>query len=161
MKAYWDNLNERERWMLGFGGCCFALFLLYMLLYAPLVNAVHTRTQQLHEKQETLEWMQQAYRQHKAVKTPSALSNSNLLSVLANQLKSTSFQKFPYQLQQTGTGDIQLSFEQVPYNAFVTWLWSVRQNYAFSIKQFNTERTGTPGVVKILVTFVALESAVK
>ena len=156
MKAYWDNLNDRERWMLGFGGVFLVLFFVYMLLYAPLVNAVHNKTQQLFEKQKTLVWMQQAYQQHKAVKMPKSLSNSKLLSVLAEQLKSTSFHTVPYQLQQTGSGGIQLSFDQVPYNAFVTWLLSVRQNYAFSIKQFNTERTGTPGVVKVLVTFVAL-----
>jgi len=155
MKAFWDGLNDRERWMLGFGGVCCALFLIYMLLYAPLINAVHNNTQQLLEKQETLVWMQQAHQQRKAMKIPKVLSNSKLLSVLADELKSTSFHTFPYQLQQTGVGDIQLSFNKVPYNDFVTWLWSVRQNYAFSIKQFNAERTETPGVVKILVTFVA------
>ena len=155
-KAYWDNLNERDRWMLGFGGVCCALFLMYMLLYAPLINAVRNKTQQLNEKQEILVWMQQARQQHKAVKSPQTLSNSKLLSVLADQLKATSFHAFSYRLQQTGTGDIQLSFVQVPYNAFVTWLWSVSQKYAFSIKQFSADKTGTTGVVKISVTFMAL-----
>ncbi len=155
MKAYWDSLNDRERWMLGVGGVFCALVLMYMLLYAPMINAVHHKTQELLEKQETLVWMQQAHQQRKVIKVPQVLSNSKLLSVLADELKSTSFQTFPYQLQQTGVGDIQLSFDKVPYNAFVTWLWSVKQNYAFSIKQFNTQRTVTPGVVKVLVTFVA------
>lgn len=159
MKTYWDNLNERERWMLGFGGIFCVLFLIYILIYAPMVNAVRNKTKQLFEKQETLVWMQQAEKKRRAVKIPTPLSNSMLLSMLANQLKSTSFHTFPYQLQQTGTGDIQLSFEQVPYNAFVSWLWSTREKYAFSIKQFNTERTATLGVVKILVTVVALDSA--
>ena len=152
MKTYWNNLNERERWTLGFGGVCCFFFLLYLLLYAPLINAVHDKTQQLAEKQETLAWLQQARLQHKTVKAAQTLSSSQLLSVLANKLKSTSFHGFSYQLQQTGAGDIQLSFDQVPYNAFVTWLWTVSQNYAFSIKQLNAERTDTPGVVKLMVT---------
>ena len=158
MNVYWDNLNERERWMLGLGGACFVLFLMYIILYAPLINAVHNKTQQLHEKQETLVWMQQAHQQYKVLKSPQTLSNSKLLSVLADQLKETSFHTFKYQLQQMGTGDIQLSFEKVPYNAFVNWLWSVRQNYAFSIKQFNCDRTDTLGVVKVMVTVRALDA---
>jgi len=156
MKAYWDHLNDREQKMLGIGGICFVLFLMYSVLYAPLIRSVSDKTKALHEKQDALRWMQQARQQRNTLKIPQTLSNSKLLSVLADQLKSTSFHTFPYQLQQTGAGDIQLSFDQVPYNAFVTWLWSLRQNYAFSIKQFNTERTATSGVTKVLVTFVAV-----
>ena len=152
MKTYWTNLNNREQWMLGFGGVCCGFFLLYLLLYAPLINAVHNKTQQLIEKQETLVWMQQARLQRKTAKVPQVLNNSQLLTVLADHLKSTSFHRLPYQLQQTGSGDIQLSFDQVPYNAFITWLWSISRQYAFSIKQFNAERTDTPGVVKLMLT---------
>ncbi len=154
IKTYWSNLNERERWMLGGGGVCCFFFLLYILIYAPLNNAVHDKSQQLIEQQETLAWMEQARLQRKNVKVPQALSSAKLLSVLADQLKSTSFHGFPYLLQQTGAGDIQLSFDQVPYNPFVTWLRSVSQTYAFSIKQFSAERTDTPGVVKVMLTIM-------
>ena len=156
MKTYWDNLNDREQKMLVLGGIFFIVLVMYSLLYAPLIRSISDKKNELHEKQETLVWMQQVLQQRNTLKTPEILSNSKLLSVLAEQLKSTSFHAFPYQLQQMGTGDIQLSFDQVPYNAFVTWLWSVRQNYAFSIKQFNAERTATLGVTKVLVTFVAV-----
>ncbi len=131
MKAYWSHLNDRERWMLGFGGVCCFFFLLYILLFAPLLNAVQNKSQQFIEKQETLAWMQRARLQYHTAEAPQALSSGQLLSVLAEKLKSSSFHRFPYQLQQTGASDIQLSFDQVPYNAFVTWLWTVGQKYAF------------------------------
>lgn len=156
MKTHWDNLNEREQKMLVLGGGCLVVFLIYILLYAPLLGSVRDKTKQLAEKKDTLTWMQQAHQQRQSIKTPQTLSNSKLLSVLAEQLKSTSFRTFPYQLQQTGSGDIQLSFEQVPYNAFVAWLWSLKQTYAFSVKQFNAQRTDRSGVVKVAVTFVAI-----
>lgn len=155
MKAYWNNLNERERWLLGAGGVVCFCYLLYLLIFAPLIQAVHDKSQQLIEKKETLAWMQQAHQQHKTGNTPKTLSKGKLLSELANQLKSTPFHHRPYQLQQTGTGEIQLSFDKIPYNAFVAWLWSMSQRYVFTIKQFNTERTSTPGVVKLMVTMQA------
>ena len=154
MKAYWDNLNQREQWMLAVGAVFCVLCLMYLLIMAPLLNAVHSKTQQLREKQEALLWMRKAHQQHRNTKILETISTSKLLSVLSDQLKSTSFHAYPYQLQQTGTGDIHLSFTEVPYNAFLTWLWDLSQHYVFSMKQLNIERTDTPGVAKVAVTFI-------
>ena len=151
MKAYWDNLSERERWTLGVGALLCFLYLFYLLLYSPLATAVHNKSQQLTEKQETLVWMQQVRQQHKTKKAPQTLTSSKLLTVLAEQLNTTSFKQFPYQLQQIGGSDIQLLFDKVPYNAFMTWLWSVNDKYTISIKQLNVERTDSPGVVKLMI----------
>lgn len=151
MKTYWNNLNERERWMLAGVAVFIVLYLMYLLIYAPLKQAIHDKSQQLVEKQETLVWMQQVAKQYKAKKAPENLSSSQLLTVLASQLSNTSFKQFTYQLQQTGTSDIQLVFDKVPYNLFVAWLWTISEKYAISIKQFNVEKTDTPGVVKMMI----------
>ncbi|WP_083852274.1 type II secretion system protein GspM [Legionella tunisiensis] len=62
---------------------------------------------------------------------------------------------FPYQLQQTGAGDIQLSYELVPFNHFLSWLWTLNNNYAIVLKQFSAERTPTAGVVKLQIVITA------
>jgi general secretion pathway protein M len=151
INAYWLNLNERERWTLGFGVVFCVAYLFYLLIYSPLVTAVHNKSQQLLEKQETLVWMQQVRHQHNTRKPPQMLTSSKLLTVLAEQLNATSFKQFSYQLQQTGVSDIQLVFDKVPYNAFVAWLWAMSEKYSISIKQLSIERTDTPGVVKLLL----------
>jgi len=151
VKTYWTNLNERERWTLGAGGVFCFFYLLYVLIYAPITGAWHNKVSQLAEKKRVLVWMQQArLQQHAAIKLQT-LSAGKLLAVLAAQLSKTSFKQFPSQLQQTGVGDIQLSFDQVPYHAFVLWLWSMNNKYAISIKQFNVERTETSGLVKVML----------
>ena len=151
MNVYWSNLNERERWILSLGALFCVLYLFYLLIYSPLTSAVHDKSQQLAEKQETLVWMQHVRQQYKIKKAPETLTSSKLLTVLAEQLNATSFKQFPYQLQQTGASDIQLIFEKVPYNAFMSWLWSINEKYTISIKQLNAERTDTPGVVKLMI----------
>lgn len=155
IKAYWTNLNERERLILGLGIIFCTFYLFYLLMYSPLTNAVHSKSQQLLEKQETLVWMQQVRHQHKNKKSPEVLTSSKLLTVMADQLNGTSFKQFPYQLQQTGVSDIQLVFDRVPYNAFIGWLWSMSEKYTVSIKQLSIERTDTPGVVKLALVIVA------
>ena len=157
MNAYLNNLNERERWMLLGAGVCLILYCYYLFLYAPLTHQVTQKSTQLIEKKATLEWMEKVRQQKHHAKTKQTLDNSKLLTVLATQLKQDATLKFPYQLQQTGSGDIQLTFDEVAFNLFITWLEKINEQYAISIKQFNAERTTTPGMVHamILISSVA------
>lgn len=152
MKAWWNSLNDRERRVLLAGGVCGVFIFYYVVLYAPLSSAVQNKAKQLTDRQRTLAWMQQARLKYKKTGTPQSMDSSKLLSVLSGQLKHASFHSFPYQLQQTGSGDIQLSFDQVPYNAFVSWLWKMGKHYAFTIKLLSSERINTPGMAKVMVT---------
>ncbi len=151
MKAYWANLSERERWMLSVAVAFSLIVFIYVLIYSPLMHAIHNKKKQLIEKKETLLWMKQAYQQHHAVNKLESLHSGQLLSVMGAQLKTTSFHTFSYQLQQTSIGEIQLSFDKVPYNAFMTWIWSLKKRYAFQIKQLNVEPTEDSGSVKLSI----------
>lgn len=151
MTNYWRNLNERERLMLIIGGACSMVFLFYLLVFSPLVDGVQYKTEQLIEKQETLSFLIKAKKQQKMVKKVQKLSQSKLLTVFTEQLATSSFQQSAYQVQQTASGDIQLSFDAVPFNQLLNWLWSINQQYSFVIKQFHVERTPLSGVVKTLL----------
>lgn len=157
MKTYWTQLNERERWMVSLGILCSGLYLLYLVIYLPLVNSVKTQTEQLIEKQSTLTWMRQVQRQHKTLAARKALSNTQLLTLIAKQLRHTSFQNYPYQLQQTGSGDVQLVFKQVPFNAFLMWLWSLHSQNKMSIKELRAERGDVSGITSMQV-IIAVQS---
>jgi len=152
---YWHNLNERERWMAMAGSVCLLIFLFYELIYSPLAATVESKSKELNEKQQTLVWMQQVRQLPKKQKTEQLISNTKLLALMGNQLSSNSLQKFPYQLQQTGAGDIQLSYDRVPYNQFLPWLWSLSNDYAIALKQFSAERTETSGIVKLTMVITA------
>ena len=153
MKEHWDKLSERERWMLVIGGAFFVIYLLYATIYSPLISALQQRAEQLIEKKETLAWMQTVRQQYVAKNSPKALHAGQLLTVLTDELKKTSFQSFSYRLQQTSSNDIQLSFAKVPYNLFLAWLWRINEHYTLAIKQWNVARTDAPGIVQLSMTF--------
>jgi len=155
VKTYWNQLPDRERVMLLIAGVCCLSYLCYVLVYAPLITAVNQATLQLAEQQSTLAWMKRVRQSYSKTKTIQAVSNGQLLTVLGSQLKQTSFHQYQYQLEQTSSGDIQLSFDEVPYNAFVLWLWKFSEQYKFSIKQLSLDRTKIPGVVKGVVVLSA------
>lgn len=150
MTTYWANLNHRERWTLGFGVSCTMIYLFYLLVYAPLTQALIDKQQQINEKIETLQWMKEVRQQPINSKSSITINDSKkLLAIIATRLNTASFLTFPHQLQQTGSGDIQLSFDAVPWLYFLKWLWALSNDYTISIKQLITESSSTPGIVKI------------
>lgn len=148
--AYWKNLNEREQGSLGLAGLFCVIYLFYLMVYSPLISAVANKNMQLQDKRETLAWMQKIQQHYrKPGKAPETLDSSKLLSLIASELSKPMFSAFTYQMQQTGSGDIQLSFEKIPYNAFITWLWGISHHYTIHIKELHIEQTKTPGIVKL------------
>lgn len=150
MKQYLSSLNERERWVLILGSLCLFLYLYYLILYAPLSSSVTQKSNQLIEKKETLRWMKQVQGQAHTTQKKQQLDNSQLLSVIAKQLKSNQSLRVPFQLQQMSSGDIQLTFDNVPFNLFVRWLMKLNDKYAIEIKQFEVEHTDRPGVTRLM-----------
>lgn len=155
MKNFWQQLNDRERYLVGIAGVCCFCYLFYIALYSPLIHTVESKQQELLEKKATLLWMRDIQQQQKKQPTLQHVSNAKLLAIISNQLNKTTLHYAAYQLQQTASGDIQLSFEKVPYNDFMQWLWSIDNHYIFSIHQLNIETTDTSGVVKLLLVMSA------
>ncbi len=156
MMNFWKKLSERDQWVLGLGLVCITFYLILEIIVFPLSKAVDTRILAVKEKQTLLTWMERVRLTSGEHKAPAHLDASKLLSALSEGLDKTSFHSFPHQLQQTGDEELQLTFDTVPYNAYITWLFSMRKQYAFSIKQLNVKETKTPGVVNaILVITVA------
>lgn len=152
MKAYLSTLNEREKWMLIGTGLFLCLYVYYLFLYSPLSQRVTQKSTQLVEKTATLEWMQKIRQQSQVKQTKKkAVDNSQLLTTLATQLKNDLTLRFPYQLQQTGSGDIQLTFDAVAFNLFITWLEKINQHYAITVKQFEADRSKTPGITRLMI----------
>lgn len=151
MKDYFNNLNDREKWMVLGGGVCLLVFIYYALLYSPLSTAVSQKSAQLIEQAETLEWMKKVRQEGVSTQKKQKVTNSQLLTLIATQLKMDKSLNAPFKLEQTSSGEVQLSFDAVPFNLFVTWFAKINRNYSFTIKQFDIEKSKTAGVTKLMI----------
>lgn len=159
MTHYLSTLNEREKWMVVITALGLFMYCYYLLLYAPLHSKVLQQTMQLQEKMETLTWMQQIKQQGLAIKTKRTVDNSQLLTLLAKQLKENIL-KFPYQIQQTSSGDIQLTFDAAPFNLVMRWLAQINKRYTVIIKQLEVQRSKTPGITKLMILIGTFSSPI-
>ncbi len=148
MKFEWHNLSERDRIALILGGVIVVLYLFCLFIYSPLNNAIQKEKNQVIENKETLSWMRQVSNA-KGQPNIENVSKSKLLSLIAFQLAKQSFNDYPYVLQQTTDHDISLSYDSVPFNAFMAWLWSLQQHYSIRIKQIDIKKIKPAGLVKL------------
>ncbi len=155
MKSYLSGLNEREKWMVFGAGLCVFVYAYYFFLYSPLATKVKERQNQLIEKTETLQWMKKVNQLKTTTSVKKSVDNGQLLTLLSTQLKNNPTLKFPYQLQQTSSGEIQLNFDQVPFNLFIEWLAKFNNKYTINIKQFDVNKTVTPGIAQLMIILSA------
>ena len=158
MMAYWSNWNDRERWMVGASAALVLCYFFYLLIYSPLTQHLKTKKEQLHEKQATLVWMQEVSRSSVINKNLKKVNSSQLLSLIAVQFHKPPFQKYPHQLQQTGQGEIQITFKEVPYRPILQWLWTLHRHFAITLKQVVLERTERTGIVKLTLVITLPET---
>lgn len=151
IKQQWQRLTEREQRLLLIGGLCLSLLFFYMGIWMPLSHAIVEAQHAIIEKEATQRWLQQVEQQVKGGVTP--LTNNALLPLISEQLNATTFQSYPYQLQQTTEGKLQLSFERVPYRVWISWLWSLSKQYHPTLQQLEVTRLPEEGMVKVSVLF--------
>lgn len=155
MKTYLSTLNEREKLMVFSAVFCVLFYVYYFLLYSPLVFKVKERTEQLIEKSQTLEWMNKVAQKKPSSETKQSLDNGQLLTLLDSKLKDSPALKYPYNVQQTSSGEVQISFDKVPFNSFIEWLTQINQHYIIKVKQLEVNKTDTPGISQLMIVISA------
>jgi len=152
---YWKGLTEREqKLMWGLLGAM-ALFLPY-LIHLPLSHAITEQTRALHEKKATLAWMQASNKTWQSAPDadkPKQLGVTEALSVISHALDASSMHAFAYELTQLEGNTLQLSFEKVPYQPFLDWLFKMESKYNFNIQSLRAEKTETTGLSRLQVVF--------
>ena len=134
---------------------CVTIYIYYFFIYTPLNNNVLQKSTQLTEKMATLEWMNKVKQQTHLNQAKQKVDNGQLLTLLATELKDNPNLNFPYQLQQTGSGEVQLTFDVVAFKLFIEWLEKINEHYAISVKQLDVEHSKTPGLTKLMIIITA------
>lgn len=160
MKEWWFNLSLREKQTVASGGAVVALFLLYIVIWAPLTNKVENLRQQIQSKQNLLSWMQESdLRIQKLEKSQHAHtkpSTASLLNTVQTEINKTTMAKNLTELQQADNEAVQLRFKKVNFDDLIKWLIQLSQQHALAIQQFTTTPSTSPGLVDVELKLQAI-----
>jgi general secretion pathway protein M len=151
MKAWWLNASIREKQAVSLCAAFITLFLVYVIIFAPLANAVDTLRQKIHSSQTLLTWMQDSDKRiqslEKSQKSAAPKSSASLLSIIQKDMNDQPIGKNISQLQQAENDSIQIHLQKVGFDALTKWLIAICQQQGLIITQMNATPTTTPGIV--------------
>lgn len=153
MQKWFNNLESREQLMLVVCGFFVLIYLLYQLLWSPIVDKRDKLQLQNQAVMESLGNVRNLAAEYKALKQSGAAGKSpvgaNLsrivdTSVARNQLKMNRFQP-------SSSGDVQVRFENAVFNNIVAWLYELETDYAIDVKELSITPGAGSGLVNVSV----------
>ena len=159
LKMRWENLQERERRAVIWGGMLVGIVFFYGVLWSPLSDAVFDRKEQLQSQINLLHFLRQASKRVDELKSSgiqiNAVSQENVLSVVEQTVSQQKLSVFLKQVSQPQDNQVMLTFEKVPLDKLMGWvqLVSLTQGIrVLSLSALRTPEAGTADVKMVLLT---------
>jgi type II secretory pathway component PulM len=148
MRAWFDNLSERERRIVLLGAIG-AGILLILALVLPLNRNIALAKQRVTVKQGDLSFIQSVAPQL-ASAGPGATgvaSAENLVVLIDTSARESGLGKSLASTQPTGEKTLRVRFERAPFDGMVAWLARIAQNNGVRVESAEIEFAGEPGLV--------------
>ena len=148
MRAWYENLAERERRMVLLGGVI-AVVLLVLAVVLPLNRNIAQAQQRITVKQGDLSFIQSAVPQLAAAGPgPGAVAtNENLVVLVDSSAREGGLGKSLASTQPTGDKALRVRFERAPFDGIMAWLARISQNHGIRVETAEFEFAGEAGLV--------------
>jgi type II secretory pathway component PulM len=160
LKAYWAELQARERIVLGWGSLIVTAILFYALLLQPLYRAIAHMEMALPGLRSNLVWMRQTDR---LLETGSGVivgqefegENESLLSVIeATARKANVRNSIKQMVPDQNNKAVRVVLEEADFNKWLLWIDTLYKRYDVDIQQLSAERDDDkPNIAEIRVVF--------
>ena len=155
LKARFEELEQREQYLLIVAAIVIGIFIFVSLIYRPLSSSLDSARNAYYSQNELREWMQVQVTQLKQSSSSSGSTSkrgNRSASVVINQAASqTSIQIS--RSQPRSNNQYQIWLEDVPFNQLMVWLNSLQSDYGIHVHAINISRAEDNGKVRVNLTF--------
>lgn len=148
MRAWYENLAERER-RLVLVGAVVAVILLILAIVLPLNRNIAQARQRVDLKQDELNFIQSAAPQLAAAGPgPTAVASpENLVVLVDRSARESGLGKSLASTQPTAERSLRVRFERAPFDGLVAWLARISQSHGIRVETAEIESAGDAGMV--------------
>lgn len=156
MKHWFLNLSLRERVMVAGAGLTVLGFVLYSLVWSPLLASNAALSQRVTAQRAELAWMRNAaveVQRLRAGMAPgrsapaTATTGTSLLSHIAATARTRHLDGALSRIQPDGDTGVRLWLDNVPFDQMLSWLDGLAREQGVVIHRLSLERQTTPGRV--------------
>ena len=151
MKSWFAGLTQREQLSLLVMGLALALYLLYMVLVAPLANARDDLARQNRGVAASLQRVDVMVSQILALRESGASSSQgrNLTALVNRSTAALGLQVS--RLQPNSRGEIQVRLEGVPFDDLVSWLHQMEISERLLVRELSVSQGASAGRVNATI----------
>lgn len=151
MKAWWGNLNVRERLLIAAGGAFSVALFFYVLVWEPF-QISHRRLQQtVAEHRADLAWMQRIAENIKRLRGPETGSTPtdarSLLTVVDQTVQEAGMGTAMKRVTPQSDDRLSAQLDSIEFNQLISWINKLENQHNIIIANLTVDRTASPGVV--------------
>lgn len=160
MREWWEGLGTRERFIAIAGTLVLVPFLLWLLLWRPLVGGVNRLEQEVATQRESVLWMQNAAAELQRLRgsggqADAGLGGRSLLAVVDQSARSAGLGNGLKRIEPDSADSVRVRLEGVAFDALVQWLDQLSRQHGILATLVSIEREAGPGQVNVRLTLAA------
>ena len=146
-----NELKPRAQLLLLGGACVLVIYLFYLLVWQPVSNAkdrVILSNRVAIEDLQDIRALAAEYRQLER-SGGQRVSGQNLSQIVDSS--AARYQLSMSRFQPSSSGDVQIRFDNVSFNAIIAWLYDLESNNAVGVKDLSINPGNASGLVNVSV----------
>lgn len=158
MKAWFMQLAPRERRMVMAGAALLIIFLVYLLVWDPLIKHRQELQRTVKEQKALVAWMQQASQEAEQLRAAKGgpvgkvPAGQSLLAVVDQSAKNSGLGTAMKRVEPEGQDTTRVWFEQAKFDELMAWLDSIQRDFGIAVSSIVLERQEQPGLINARVT---------
>ncbi|TPH15245.1 type II secretion system protein GspM [Litorilituus lipolyticus] len=147
MKAWWQQLNQREQRLVATMGFAVLVFIIYSLVWQPLNDSLTQSQNKLKRQQSLLTWVQENTQHYQSAKKNNPGKTTGSLSSIIN--RSANGHQITITRMQPQGEDLQVWIDSAPFTQLLFWLEHLANNEGLQVKSIDLSKGVRAGEVKV------------
>ncbi|MDP3859623.1 MAG: type II secretion system protein M [Stagnimonas sp.] len=158
LQARYQELQPRERLIVGVGAVVVAITLAYLLLWEPFARAAQRQTVALADERAFAERLEAiasvVQRARSSGLAPTQGGGQSLLTLVDQASRLPELGKAPARIQPDGDKEVKIWLEDVPFDQLARWIGVLQSRYGISVSGAEIERRASDGLVNARLSLV-------
>ncbi|MGF1548286.1 MAG: type II secretion system protein GspM [Thiotrichales bacterium] len=156
-RDWFEQLQPRERLLVGGGGGALALLAIYLLLWEPMAKQVRELRQTQAAQQTQLDWMRAASAEARALQGTTSTpvrgdGGGSLIGVVESSVSQAGLRGSVRRIEPVSGERISIELRDAPFNTVIGWLGLLQTQHGAEIDEFNASRAASDGLINARFT---------
>ncbi|WP_376697376.1 type II secretion system protein GspM [Wenzhouxiangella sp. EGI_FJ10305] len=155
----WQQLDTRQRRLIGLAGLVLIVALVYVWVWEPLAEAREAERERIAQQQALLNWLgavaPMAERLRENSRSSRDLGGRSLLGLADETARAAGLAGAVARIEPTGDDEVRVWLEGADFVSVMTWLEEFSRSRPVQVDQLQVDGSGDEGQVNVRVTLVS------